>query len=205
MFFVKLGGAAITDKGRLETLNAEVLAATASELAGALAADGGVCVVVHGCGSFGHQHARAARINEGGLTGSAAAKQLGFAKTRQAATKLNHLVVSAFIEGEHSGGVGEPEQRFCGRGGVMLSAGPPWCNLAAWSTGPRRLSLCRRVLLAAQPACRLLECLRLEHGRRLARRWCPMVCAPWPTRNARGCCRCCMGTACLTLCRGVVS
>lgn len=79
---VKLGGAAITDKAHLETLNAEVLAATAAQLARAAAEDGAAgMVVVHGAGSFGHHQAHQAQVHRGGIQQSAAVRQ-GFAETR---------------------------------------------------------------------------------------------------------------------------
>ena len=106
---VKLGGAAITDKQQLETLNPEVLAASARQLAALYAeqqelggsSDSGCgpagLVVVHGAGSFGHQTAAASGVAAGGICDSTAVRQ-GFADTRRSVTKLNQLVVAALLE-----------------------------------------------------------------------------------------------------------
>lgn len=93
---VKLGGAAITHKQQLETLNGEVLAAAAAQLAALHAAIGPRVVVVHGAGSFGHQAAAAAGVAAGGIQQSATVRQ-GFAATRASVTKLNQLVVAALL------------------------------------------------------------------------------------------------------------
>ncbi|PRW58253.1 glutamate 5-kinase isoform X1 [Chlorella sorokiniana] len=93
---IKLGGAAITHKQQLETLNREVLAASVSQLAALYAAIGPCFVVVHGAGSFGHQAAAAAGVAGGGIQQSTAVRQ-GFAATRASVTKLNQLVVAALV------------------------------------------------------------------------------------------------------------
>lgn len=106
---VKLGGAALTNKQRLETLEHEVLAASARQLAALHAAIGPRFVVVHGAGSFGHQVAAAAGVAAGGIHESSAVRQTGplspspsavrqgFAATRASVTKLNQLVVAALL------------------------------------------------------------------------------------------------------------
>lgn len=72
---VKLGGAAITAKSRLETLQPEVLASVCACLATQSS-----LVVVHGAGSFGHHQAS----NYAVAKGLAASKEgtKGFALTR---------------------------------------------------------------------------------------------------------------------------
>lgn len=75
---VKVGGAAITDKGQLETLNAAVLDATAAQLAQAVTEN--PAIVVHGAGSFGHHQASQARVHLGGIDKPSV--KLGFAETR---------------------------------------------------------------------------------------------------------------------------
>lgn len=94
---IKLGGAAITNKQQLESLNSQVLAAAAAQLAALHAAVGPRFVVVHGAGSFGHQAAAAAGVAGGGIYQSAAVRQ-GFAATRASVTKLNQLVVAALVD-----------------------------------------------------------------------------------------------------------
>ena len=61
---VKLGGAAITDKASLETLNEEVLDACVEQLRTVISEDapGEATCIVHGAGSFGHHTAAAAGI-----------------------------------------------------------------------------------------------------------------------------------------------
>ncbi len=93
---IKLGGAAITHKQQLETLNQGVLAAAAAHLAALHAAIGPRFVIVHGAGSFGHQAAAAAGVAGGGIRQSTAVRQ-GFAATRASVTKLNQLVVATLL------------------------------------------------------------------------------------------------------------
>lgn len=93
---IKLGGAAITHKGQLETLDGEVLQACALHLARLHAELGPRIVVVHGAGSFGHQQAAASGVARGGLATSAAVRH-GFAATRASVTKLNAVVVAALL------------------------------------------------------------------------------------------------------------
>lgn len=92
---IKLGGAAMTHKQHLETLNAEVLAAAAAQLAALHAAIGPSFVVVHGAGSYGHQAAAAAGVGHGGPWSEPLRR--GFAATRASVTKLNRLVVDALL------------------------------------------------------------------------------------------------------------
>lgn len=93
---VKLGGAALTHKHQLETLNEPVLAAAAQQLAALHAALGPRFIVVHGAGSFGHQQAAAAGVAGGGIHGSDAVRR-GFAATRASVTRLNQLVAAALL------------------------------------------------------------------------------------------------------------
>lgn len=94
---IKLGGAAITNKSQLETLNTEVLASAARQLAELYKDLGGArFAVVHGAGSFGHQQAAAAGVAAGGIHTSAAVRQ-GFATTRASVTRLNQIVVEALL------------------------------------------------------------------------------------------------------------
>lgn len=111
---VKLGGAAITHKdSAVESLNEPALRSVAETIAVAIEelrdAEGKSpkVIVVHGAGSFGHQHAKAygvARGGAGALQERAPENdvtrrlRLGIAKTRDAVRRLNSLVVSALVE-----------------------------------------------------------------------------------------------------------
>lgn len=81
---VKIGGAAITDKSRLESINEEVFSTTVAHLTAAFKSfqqQGQLVAVVHGAGSFGHQQASRASVHKGGVLESPAVRQ-GFALTR---------------------------------------------------------------------------------------------------------------------------
>lgn len=121
---IKLGGAALTHKQQLETLNGEVLAAAAAQLAALYAAIGPRFVVVHGAGSFGHQAAAAAGVAHGGLHASPAVRQ-GFAATRASVCFLNRLVVDALLgAGLPAVGVSPcPSWTTCGGGARVASDG----------------------------------------------------------------------------------
>ena len=111
---VKLGGAAITHKdSAVESLNEPALRSVAETIAVAIEelrdAEGKSpkVIVVHGAGSFGHQHAKAygvARGGAGALQERAPENdvtrrlRLGIAKTRDAVRRLNSLVVSALVD-----------------------------------------------------------------------------------------------------------
>lgn len=111
---VKLGGAAITHKdSAVESLDEPALRSVAETIATAIEelrdAEGRApkVIVVHGAGSFGHQHAKAygvARGGAGALNERAPEDdvnrrlRLGFAKTRNAVCRLNSLVVSALVD-----------------------------------------------------------------------------------------------------------
>lgn len=94
---IKLGGAAITHKDQLETLNEKVLQACMRHLAELYCMLGPRIVVVHGAGSFGHQQAAASGVAHGGIAASARVRH-GFAATRVAVTKLNARVVAALVD-----------------------------------------------------------------------------------------------------------
>jgi isopentenyl phosphate kinase len=105
---VKLGGAAITRKEELETLNAAELSAACALLADASHRHG--LVLVHGAGSFGHQHAAASRElshrgppsepNGGAATQRRFSEELlrAFSLTRQSVAKLSGHVTAALLE-----------------------------------------------------------------------------------------------------------
>jgi len=88
---LKLGGSVITNKEKpltpslpaIERLTREISRANVSPL-----------VLVHGGGSFGHPVAEQYKIKEGYRDPS---QIMGFAKTHQAMTKLNNLIVNSLI------------------------------------------------------------------------------------------------------------
>lgn len=94
---VKLGGSALTSKAQFETLNADVLRRTAATI-GKLARSpsGPALLIIHGAGSFGHQHAKHYSVGFGSSAHPQSAH--GCALTRSAVTRLNALVVQALIE-----------------------------------------------------------------------------------------------------------
>jgi isopentenyl phosphate kinase len=75
---VKLGGAAVTIKDTLETLQVDALACTARQLA--IVSTDTPCVVIHGAGSFGHHQASHYHVAQGGTDSLNVRK--GFALTR---------------------------------------------------------------------------------------------------------------------------
>lgn len=102
---IKLGGAAITRKDELETLNEEALNAVSADIAASTSAGGPASehmapeaydtIVVHGAGSFGHFQASQYGVSRGGLHNAGVRK--GFALTRQSVLKLHQLVVGALL------------------------------------------------------------------------------------------------------------
>lgn len=79
-FIVKLGGAAITDKSTLETLDAAALAACARNLKAAYDEELASFIVVHGAGSFGHFQASRATVAQGQMERESV--RTGFVDTR---------------------------------------------------------------------------------------------------------------------------
>mmetsp|Transcript_46762 Transcript_46762/g.91289 ORF Transcript_46762/g.91289 Transcript_46762/m.91289 type:complete len:316 (+) Transcript_46762:30-977(+) len=108
---IKLGGSSITDKSKLETLNSTALENCADFIASAYTKFGRRFCVIHGAGSFGHQHAKTAGLcgqtlpplppDESGesLEDSRRADLLrGLASTRRSVLLLNHAVTSALVD-----------------------------------------------------------------------------------------------------------
>lgn len=91
LVFVKLGGSLITDKLRESTFLPQAMAQIAGEIAGALAANPALQLVIgHGSGSFGHF---AARTHGTALGVTTPEGWRGFAAVAAAARDLNHLVL----------------------------------------------------------------------------------------------------------------
>lgn len=96
---VKIGGSACTKKATFETLNDVALSAICGQLA-TLPKEGFSLAVVHGAGSFGHQHAKEYGVSKGAEKAMALSERLreGFAKTRLSVTTLNKHVITALLK-----------------------------------------------------------------------------------------------------------
>ena len=88
---LKLGGSAVTRKEKPLTPNLQAIERLANEISRANVLP---LILVHGGGSFGHPVAEQYKIKEGYREPS---QIMGFAKTRQAMTKLNKLIVDSLI------------------------------------------------------------------------------------------------------------
>uniref|UniRef100_A0A383VWQ2 Isopentenyl phosphate kinase n=1 Tax=Tetradesmus obliquus TaxID=3088 RepID=A0A383VWQ2_TETOB len=93
---IKLGGSAITNKHKFETLKEEVLRQVCSSIKQHHSTAPGGIVLVHGAGSFGHFQASQYGVARGGHDPAAAVQ--GFVETRRSVTQLNHAVVSALVD-----------------------------------------------------------------------------------------------------------
>jgi isopentenyl phosphate kinase len=89
---LKLGGSAITIKQEPFTPDERTIMRLAEEIARAAIRP---LILVHGGGSFGHPVAQQYHLREGYTDSS---QIMGFAKTHQAMTRLNNLVVDSLIE-----------------------------------------------------------------------------------------------------------
>ena len=96
LYFVKLGGSVITDKGRAYTARREVIVRLAQEVRRALEIRSDLHLLIgHGSGSFGHWAAAPYGTREGVR---AAADWRGYAEVAAAAARLNRLVTDVFLE-----------------------------------------------------------------------------------------------------------
>lgn len=93
--FLKLGGAAITDKTRSDTPRPEVIRRAAQEIKAAREAKGIRLLLGHGSGSFGHPVAQKYGVHEGLADKT---DWSGFAYTQAAAARLNRLVTDIMLE-----------------------------------------------------------------------------------------------------------
>lgn len=95
---IKLGGAAITIKDELETVN-PTLEKTIQQIVTLINENKFKVILVHGAGSFGHFHAAEVGLHRGSTSGTAPASLLlGFSKTRLSVLQLNLLVVQALVK-----------------------------------------------------------------------------------------------------------
>eukprot|EP00250_Pteridium_aquilinum_P018882 c24222_g2_i1 orf=42-1022(+) len=120
---VKMGGAAITHKDKLESIDVEMLSITCSQLRQSMILsssapinmdwslrdgrtevpepfdvqgkdiDADPFIIIHGAGSFGHFQASRSSVHKGGL--ETALGKAGFVATRISVTRLNHEIVRA--------------------------------------------------------------------------------------------------------------
>ena len=90
---VKLGGAAVTNKSELETLDEDTLSSVIRQIAAVHRSRR--LVVVHGAGSFGHFQAKEFGVQGGSLEDPRVIR--GFAETRASVTKLNTKIVDALV------------------------------------------------------------------------------------------------------------
>ena len=99
LLIIKLGGAAITDKRKLETPKLEQLQKVAAEIARCRERREWDVALVHGAGSFGHQWVKEYRLQERLREGQRGAEVAeGVSRTRGSLLRLNHLVISALHE-----------------------------------------------------------------------------------------------------------
>lgn len=115
--FLKLGGSLITDKRQTEAIREDVLQRLAAEIAAVWRARPVPLVIGHGSGSFGHIHAKEHGTRDGVQT---AAQWLGFARTGDAAARLNRAVVAALLEAGLPAWTIQPGALLRGRDGVVV-------------------------------------------------------------------------------------
>ena len=108
---LKLGGSAITMKGRERTPNNPAIRRLAREIAEASVFP---LIIIHGGGSYGHPSAERYKIKGGFKEPS---QLIGFSKTHEAMASLNSLVVNALIS-EGVPALGMPPSSF-----MVLSGG----------------------------------------------------------------------------------
>lgn len=95
LVFVKLGGSLITDKRQESTVRVGTLRLLAEEFAAVLQAKPDLQLLLgHGSGSFGHWEASRYNTRNGVHT---TAEWLGFSQVSAAASRLNRIVVDAFV------------------------------------------------------------------------------------------------------------
>ncbi len=130
--FVKLGGSLLTDKRAAEAPRTEVIARLAQEIARARQAMPQMRLVLgHGSGSYGHVHAKTHGTRDGVAT---PAGWLGFARTADAAARLNRIVVAALLAADIPAWSIQPSVALrCADG--LVAAGPDSTVLAALDRG----------------------------------------------------------------------
>lgn len=95
LLFLKLGGSLITDKLKVEYARIAVLERLAGEICRARATIPQTAILLgHGSGSFGHVAAARFRTSQGART---VEEWQGFAKVSAAASRLNRIVLDAFL------------------------------------------------------------------------------------------------------------
>jgi len=115
---LKLGGSLITDKSKAETPRMGEIKRLVTEIHEARKADGFRIVVGHGGGSFPHQPAHKYQIQKGVMS---AESYEGIAYVQDAASRLNRIVVKAFLEaGENAISI-QPSACMMTEGGIITN------------------------------------------------------------------------------------
>jgi isopentenyl phosphate kinase len=132
LVFLKLGGSLLTDKRQAEAPRMDVIERLATEIAQALRDRPDLRLVLgHGSGSFGHVYGRLYGTRHGVRT---AEEWFGFAKTADAAARLNRIVVMALLDaGVPAWGVQPSVALRCENGRIV--AGPEETVAAALDRG----------------------------------------------------------------------
>ncbi len=130
--FVKLGGSLLTDKRETEMPRQEDIHRLAQEIQRARLTQPALRIVIgHGSGSFGHVHAKTHGTREGV---SSAIQWMGFARTADAAARLNRIVVAELLAAGIPAWTVQPSVALrCADGRV--AAGPDSVVLAALARG----------------------------------------------------------------------
>lgn len=96
LIFLKLGGSLITDKRVPEAARHDVIERLANEVAAARSANSNLKLIIgNGAGSFAHGPAKKYGTRDGAKTSE---EWYGFARTADAAARLNRLVASALLK-----------------------------------------------------------------------------------------------------------
>ena len=130
--FLKLGGSLLTDKRQAETPRMDVIERLAAEIAQARRERPDLRLVLgHGSGSFGHVYGRRYGTRHGVRSPE---EWFGFAKTADAAARLNRIVVKALLDaGVPAWGVQPGVALRCENGRIV--AGPEETVAAALERG----------------------------------------------------------------------
>lgn len=94
MIVIKIGGSVITDKKGYEQSNMKNIEKAAKTIAKCWKEGIREIILVHGAGSFGHQHVEKYGINDGVKTES---QKLGYADTHRACAKLSGMFVEKLV------------------------------------------------------------------------------------------------------------
>lgn len=117
LVLVKLGGSLITDKRKPFTARLQVIKRLAKEIRAARVQKNFSLVIGHGGGSFPHQPAACFQTHKGFINKDS---MKGFALVQDAASRLNRIIVKAFLDaGENAVSV-QPSAGAIARGGRIV-------------------------------------------------------------------------------------